>query len=96
MRESYMALRVEVKPDITGQNMLLVIGNCRKILAPVEFNRLKKIAHSNPVDRAGDAIYAFLKKERMDVVKEANLNEPKRKKLICQAIAKILQDNFKK
>jgi hypothetical protein len=89
-----MSLRVEIKPDMTGQNTVLVIGNCRKILASNELSVMKKIAHGNSIDQGAKLLFNYFRKERMDVIKEADLDKPKRKKLICEAIVKILKQYY--
>jgi hypothetical protein len=89
-----MALRVEIKPDMTGQNLVLVVGNMRKMMAPFEFDKMKKIAKSGDLSDAATRLFGYFRKERTDIIQEAMLEEPKRKKLISEALVTIIRNHF--
>ena len=89
-----MGLRVEIKKDITGTNWILVIGNCRKILADNELAKIKSIAKNNDEQEASRRLMNYFNNQRLDIVREANLDVPKRKKLISSAIIQILKQYF--
>ncbi len=89
-----MALRVEIKKDITGTNWVLVIGNCRKILADNEIAKMKKIAKGSKTSEAAKYLLNYFKNNRLDIIREADLDKPNRRKLITEAIIKILNQYF--
>ena len=89
-----MGLRVEIVKDMTGMNFVLVVGNMRKMLADNELTKMKKIAVSADEKEAGNNLLNYFKRERLDIIREAELDEPKRGKLICGAIVKILKQYF--
>ncbi len=89
-----MGLRVEIVKDITGEHYVLVIGNVRKMLSDSELVKMKKIAGSTEQTDASVNLLNYFKRERLDIIREAELDDPKRGKLICGAVVQILKQYF--
>lgn len=91
-----MALTIQIKPwDKTNKQFVFIIGNCRKMMSEGEMKRIVTIGSTGTVEDAGKRLFNYFKKERMDLVREADLDVPKRKKLICEAFVQIIRKNYK-
>jgi hypothetical protein len=66
----------------------------RKILSDSELIKLQKIAGSAEEKEAGNNLLNYFMKERLDIIREAELDNPNRGKIICETIVKILKQYF--